>query len=149
VIPLGPYLPASRIADLRARDPGAALEEVCGLLAGSPAVGDPAALERAVLEREAILTTAVGNGIALPHARIDSVKEFVLALGRSREGIDFASLDGKPVHLVLLLAGPDGNQARYLQLLAAATLRLKDEPLRRALREAAGPAAMAALLAKA
>ena len=72
--------------------------------------------------------------------------EFALAVGRSRPGIEWHALDGRPVHLVVLIAGPEGRQARYLQVLAGVTLRLKDEALRRALLDAADPAAMLRLL---
>jgi nitrogen PTS system EIIA component len=148
MIPIAGLLHPSRVVDLRAASKKDALVEICRVLATSPSVSDPAALERAVLEREDAMSTGIGLGIAVPHAKIPSVKEFVLAVGRSRAGIDFQSLDGAPVHLVVLIAGPGERQARYLQVLASVTLRLKRAEVRRALLDATDAKAMIAILAK-
>src|SRR5262245_17470709 len=136
MIPLAEFLDPCRTVDLRASGKREALVEICRVLAGCASVADPAALAAAVLEREEVMSTGIGLGIAVPHAKIPSVREFALALGRSKAGIDFQSLDGRPVHLVVLIAGPEGRQGRYLQLLAALTLRLKEEEVRRRLLEA-------------
>ena len=136
MIPLGEFLDPCRTVDLRARTKREALVEICRVLAGCAQVADPAAFERAVLEREEAMSTGIGLGIAVPHAKIPSVKDFVVALGRSREGIPFDSLDGKPVHLVVLIAGPEDRQGRYLKILAGVTLRLKRGEVRRSLMEA-------------
>ena len=146
IIPIDDYLPEERVVDLSSSTKVGAIEELCAILGASEAVGDAAALRTAVLAREDVMSTGIGLGIAVPHAKIDSVKEFALALGRSRTGIEFNALDGRPVHIVVLIAGPDDRQARYLQILASVTLRLKREEVRRALLEAAGPAEMAAVL---
>jgi PTS system nitrogen regulatory IIA component len=142
LVPLAPYLPPQRVRDLAATSRRDAILEMCALLEGAREVGDPAALRAAVLEREEVMSTGIGLGIAVPHAKIRSVKDFVLALGRSAAGVDFASLDGRPAHLVVLIAGPEDRQARYLQILASVTLRLKDDVTRRALLEAPTPEAM-------
>lgn len=148
MIPIGPLLHADRVLDFRATTKREALVEVCRVLAACPEVEDPRALEKAVLEREEVMSTGIGLGIAVPHAKVPCVRDFVLALGRSRAGIEFQSLDGKPVHLVVLIAGPEARQGRYLQVLASVTLRLKREEVRRALLEARDAAAMIAILAK-
>jgi PTS system nitrogen regulatory IIA component len=140
VIPIVPYLAPARIVDLAAATKEEALAEICRAAASSPAVRDAAALAAAVREREAVMSTGIGLGIAVPHAKIPSVHEFLLAVGRSRKGIDFQALDGGPVHLVVLIAGPEEKQSRYLQILAGVTLRLKSADVRRALMDAAGPA---------
>jgi PTS system nitrogen regulatory IIA component len=148
MIPIAPYLDPSRVLDLSSTTREEAITELCEFLRGTPAIGDLESFRRAVLDREKVMSTGIGLGIAVPHAKIASVKEFVLAVGRSREGIDFASLDGRPVHIVVLIAGPEEKQARYLQILAGVTLRLKDEQLRRAVREAAGPEEVVDLLSR-
>ncbi len=149
MIPLAPYLDSYRAVDIQATSRHDAVAELCRALAGAPGVEDPAALERAVLDREKALSTGVGLGIAVPHAKIPSVKEFVLALGRSKAGISWDSLDGKPVRLVVLIAGPEGGQSRYLQILAAVTLRLKRAEVRAALLAAKDAGEMAGILATA
>lgn len=133
MIDIAPYLSPTRCADLKSRDARGAVAELCRLAAGAPEVPDAAALEKAALAREQVLSTGIGLGIAVPHAKIPGIKEFLLALGRSREGIEFRALDGQPVHLAVLIAGPPDRQARYLQILAGVTLRLKREEVRRAL----------------
>jgi len=148
IIPVAGYLSPARVLDLKAATRDAAIVELCDALCGAPEVGDIDALRAAVREREAVMSTGIGLGIAVPHAKIPGVRDFVLALGRSKAGIDFQSLDGKPVHLVVLIAGPDDRQARYLQILASVTLRLKREEVRRALLDAPGPAEVVAVLAR-
>jgi len=133
MIPIAEFLHPCRTVDLVASTKPEALIEICRVLEGCAHVADPAAFERAVLDREDAMSTGIGLGIAVPHAKIPSVRDFVVSLGRSRAGIEFNSLDGKPVHLVVLIAGPDGRQGRYLQLLAGITLRLKREEVRKAL----------------
>ena len=147
MIPIVPYMDPARVVDLAASTKEEALAEICRAAATSPAVRDAAALAAAVREREAVMSTGIGLGIAVPHAKIPSVGEFVLALGRSRKGIDFQALDGRPVHLVVLIAGPEERQAGYLKILAGVTLRLKREEVRRALMEAAGAEEMIRILA--
>jgi len=137
----------ARVVDLAASTKDEALAEICRAAATSPAVRDAAALAAAVREREAVMSTGIGLGIAVPHAKIPSVREFLLAVGRSRKGIDFQALDGAPVHLVVLIAGPEEKQARYLQILAGVTLRLKSAEVRRALMETKGPGEMLKILA--
>lgn len=148
MIPIVPYLAPGRIVDLRSRDKAGALGEMCDVIATAPEVTDGEAFRAALLEREEIVSTGIGLGIAVPHAKIPSVRDFVMALGRSREGIEFQSLDGRPVHLVVLIAGPEDRQGRYLQILASITLRLKREDVRRDLLAAADAAAILTVLAR-
>jgi PTS system nitrogen regulatory IIA component len=149
VIDIASFLKPSRCADLRSRDRDGAVAELCRLAATAPGVRDGAALARAALEREKVLSTGIGLGIAVPHAKIAGVREFVLALGRSREGIDFGALDGAPVRLAVLIAGPADRQSRYLQILAGVTLRLKREEVRRALLAAPDGRGMVRVLGRA
>jgi len=134
-----------RVVMLGAKGKAEALEALVERLAQSPAVGDRDALRRAILEREAIMSTGIGQGIAIPHARLASVTEFVGALGLSREGIAFGAFDDKPVHIVLMIAGPERHR-EYLQILASVTLALKRETNRRRLLEIGTSEAFAALV---
>jgi PTS system nitrogen regulatory IIA component len=68
--------------------------------------------------RESLGTTGIGEGVAIPHARNALVKEMVLLLGRSKKGVDFSSLDGKPVHLFFLLLIPQEEKVKNLAVLA-------------------------------
>ena len=129
-IELRDHLDASRVIDLRARTKDEALEEVVASAAGCDAIKDATGLLNAVREREALLSTGIGLGIAIPHARIATVERFVVTVGRRPEGIEFGSIDGRPVSIVVLIAGPQDAQKPYLELLAQISRRLKGHEVR-------------------
>jgi fructose-specific phosphotransferase system IIA component len=135
-ISLESIIAPERVLILKSADKESAIRELATAIAASDDVADGEALLEAILDREQIMSTGIGLGIAIPHAKIPSVKDFVVALGKSPAGIEFHSLDGKPVHFVVMIAGPDQQQERYLQLLARITLKLKDAGVRRALSDA-------------
>ena len=93
-------------------------------------IEDAEALLKAVLEREKILSTGIGFGIAVPHAKIPSVSGFVMAVGVSAGGIAYDSMDNQPVHTMVMIAGPDGQQEQYLRILAKVTLLLRNQEVR-------------------
>jgi len=135
-----------RVAVLQSTTKDDALKELIGVLAGAPEVTDAGLLHEAIVERERIMSTGIGLGIAIPHAKIPSVRDFVVAFGKTTEPLDFNSLDGKPVRFIVMIAGPDDQQERYLQLLARITLKLKDESIRRRLGDAENTAAILGVL---
>lgn len=149
MIRLADYLAADRVVDLASRSKDAALMEIVETLASAPEVSDRERLLAAVLEREKIVSTGIGLGVAVPHAKIPEVSEFVVAYGRSKEGVDFGSIDDRPVHHVVLIVGPPDRQQRYLQFLATVTLKLKQPELRDALEKAPDAAGLFAVLSKA
>lgn len=140
------YLSAERVIDLQSSTKQGAIMELVSLASRSPHVESPQKLEAAILERENIMSTGIGLGIAIPHAKIPSVSDFVVAIGRCREGIDFNSLDQRPVQIVVLIAGPSEEQKRYLEILAGVTLRLKSDELRQEILDCDGPEALCRLL---
>jgi PTS system nitrogen regulatory IIA component len=104
--------------DMEARTKKEALAELAGALA--PAVDGLAAKELVdlLLERERLGTTAMGDGIAMPHARVESLGRLVASFGRSLTGVDFESVDGKPTHLFFLLVAPGKEGSAHLLALA-------------------------------
>jgi mannitol/fructose-specific phosphotransferase system IIA component (Ntr-type) len=106
-----------------------------------PATGAPerAAIRAAVLAREAAGSTVIGNGVAIPHARIPLLPRTVMAAGRAARPIEFGSADVKPVSLVFLLAIPAEDPHSYLPVLAGLSRLASDESLLRGLALAAGP----------
>jgi nitrogen PTS system EIIA component len=146
VIDIKSYLSPDRVADLKSSSKDGAIMELVALCAGSPAVEDAEKLQEAIFEREGIMSTGIGLGIAIPHAKIPSVRDFVVAIGRARDGIDFTSLDQKPVQIVVLIAGPSREQQRYLEILAGVTLRLKSDEVREAVLSAESPEEIIAVL---
>ncbi len=102
-----------------------AIKELAELLRTSRHLKDFDAYLKAVLEREEVGTTGIGDGIAIPHARTDTVVDFVVAVGRSTKGIEFDSVDGKPVNLMILMGTPLGKLGEYLRVLAHLCYLLK------------------------
>jgi PTS system fructose-specific IIC component len=123
--------------------------ELIGLLASAGLIADAPAVERAVLDREALVSTGIGQGIALPHALISGLGRTVMAVGRSSSGIDFDALDGGPVHLVVLMAGSKGQEKAHLVLLSHLARVLGDEQLKRRILGAGTALELAELLASA
>jgi PTS system fructose-specific IIC component len=131
MVSLAVTLQPERVIELTASDKPGALREL--VAAAARAAGEPvdqAALEKAVLEREDLATTGFGEGLAMPHVRFNGVKRFVTVLARSKTGIDFNALDGQPVHLFLLVVGPEPKRDEYLKLMKRASSFLKNEKTR-------------------
>lgn len=110
-----------------------ALEALIAAVSNSHVVQDIDAFRAAIYEREAIMSTGIGEGIAIPHVRIPEVSEATLGVGISPDGIDFQTLDNKPVHILVLFATPAGSDKEYLRLLAKVMLSLRDRELFHAL----------------
>ena len=95
-----------------------AIKEVANILEGAPEIRDKERFLKEIFERESVEATAIGNGVAVPHARTDAVTDLVIAVGRSQTGVDFGSVDGKPVRLVFVMGTPRANVTNYLKILA-------------------------------
>ena len=145
-IELRDHLQAARVIDLTATTKDETLVQLVDAATTSGVVGDRDALLHAVRERESKLSTGIGLGIAVPHARIDSVGAFVVAVGRHPTGLEFGSIDGRPVHIVVLIAGPREAKTPYLELLAQLSKRLKLEEVRAKVRGGASPEDVVTLL---
>jgi PTS system nitrogen regulatory IIA component len=87
----------------------------------------------AVVQREKILSTGLGRGVALAHGTTDAVDRILIALGISRQGIEYGAVDQAPVHLLFVIINPPGRQVEYLLALAAVTRMIRDEEFRRSL----------------
>ncbi|MFT4552478.1 MAG: PTS system nitrogen regulatory IIA component [Chlamydiales bacterium] len=85
----------------------------------------------AILDREKIVSTGIGMGVAIPHAKLSSYEDFFIAIGILRNGVDWNALDGAPVRIVFLVGGPDDKQTQYLQILSSLTIAVKDEKRRK------------------
>ena len=83
-------------------------------------------LSDALMDREKLGSTAIGNGVAVPHAKIEGVKQTVLAFGRSVGGVDFNSLDGEKTHLFFMLISPKDDIGAHLKILAKISHLIKD-----------------------
>lgn len=121
------------IPALTQREKNAVLEELADLLAAHHSELDKKKVLDVLMEREKISTTAIGEGVAIPHGKLASVDRVVGAFARSPEGVDFASLDGGPTHLFFALIAPENAAADHLKALARISRLLKDEAFRRRL----------------
>jgi mannitol/fructose-specific phosphotransferase system IIA component (Ntr-type) len=126
----------SRIIDIKSNKKNDVLEELIQLLAASPLVADPQQLREKIFERERTLSTGVGEGMAIPHVKIPSIRDFVAAIGRSRAGIDFESLDKKPTHIVVMIGCNNTQSGDFLKVLARLVTRLKDPGIQKRILEA-------------
>lgn len=124
------------LVGMKARRNFDAIRELAMLLDEEDGVLDVKRLVAAVICREQQASTGIGKGVAVPHAYEDSITRQVLAIGISREGIDFKSIDGAPVHIVALLATPKKHQNQHMELLAALSRLLQHDEVRQNLIQA-------------
>lgn len=103
------------------------LSQLAELTAHAEGMSDPAAYIDAIFEREGVASTAIGGGIAMPHARLVSVEDFVISLGICPMGVWFDSQDGRPVQLIIMIASPEAQRSRHLMMLACIAGRLRDQ----------------------
>ncbi len=96
-------------------------------------------LVASLLQREETSTTAIADGIAIPHARLDTGDRVLCGLGRSSKGLDFQSVDGNPTQIFFVLVSPESHPSAHLRWLAHLAMMLKNPDFRRALIEAKTP----------
>lgn len=122
--------PQAIVPEMRARTKAEALQELATLLATLHPEIDGARLVQVLLDREALGSTAIGEGIAIPHGKLPGVTNVVAAFGRSPNGLDFDSLDGNPTRLFFLLVAPEDSAGIHLKALARVSRLLKDKSFR-------------------
>lgn len=137
--------PSRVLMNLKGTSKRDVLVELAEAQGASGHVRDVEALKQAILDRESIMSTGIGLSIAIPHAKIPSVSDFVLALGRKPEGIEYDSLDGQPVRIIIMIAAPEGQQNVYLRILARVTHVLRDDDNRSRIMAAESPEEIIAL----
>jgi len=118
------------IEDLKAKNKRGVLTELSEIFTRGPAKVDSKLMVDVLMEREKLGSTGIGDGIAIPHGKLKGLDNLLLSFGRSREGVDFESIDGKPVHLFFLLMAPESSTGQHLKALAKISRMLKDERFR-------------------
>lgn len=124
---------ATVIPNFEAPDKDSALEKLVELIMpclNSQCPVDAATVVQALKAREAITSTGIGNGVAIPHAKIEGLKEMLLLIARAPKGIDFQALDGETVNLIFLVIAPPEAVSQYLGLLSAISLLVKNDQVR-------------------
>jgi PTS system nitrogen regulatory IIA component len=130
------------VADLSAHDKGEVIKELASHLAAHVSGVDREALARVLIERERLASTAIGEGVAIPHGKLDAVGKLVACVGRAPSGIDFDSMDGRPTHLFFVLVAPENSTGVHLKALARISRLFKDPEFRTRLMQSKDAAEM-------
>jgi mannitol/fructose-specific phosphotransferase system IIA component (Ntr-type) len=123
--------------------PGSTKSEVINalidVLEGHPDVDRLDAVREAIFEREEMMSTGVGKGLGLPHAKTSAVTETVAAFATTATPVDFGAIDDEPIRLLLLLVGPEGHKSQHVKILGRISRLISRDELRRRLLEAEAP----------
>jgi PTS system nitrogen regulatory IIA component len=124
------------IPKLKARDKKGVLEELAQVISHRDLSIDTGALVKVLLERERLGSTGIGDGVAIPHGKLNGLKQPMISFGKSTEGLDFESMDGQPTYLFFLLVAPENSSGIHLQVLAKIAKILKSSAFRQKLMRA-------------
>lgn len=124
---------------LASTDKRSAIAEMVELVAASGKLRDRDLMLQAAMEREATRTTGTGNGLAIPHGKCAAVNELIMAFGKPARPMDFESIDGKPVSIIVFLASPLDKTGPHIQALARISRLTTDSRVRNALEAATTP----------
>lgn len=127
--------PAAVIPDLKGRDKKDVLDELAAAVA--PGLGVPAdRVARVLADREKLGSTGIGDGIAIPHGKIEGIVGLRVGFARSMAGVDFEAMDGAPTHLFFVLIAPEESVGDHLKMLARISRMLKETAFRSQLMKA-------------
>lgn len=129
----------SYIIELKGNTKKEALKEIINVICKNPKITDAKRFEKEINKREKLMSTGIGLEIAVPHIRHKSIEDFVIALGIKREGLEFDSLDNKPVKLIFMIGASDKQDKEYIKVLSRLVLRLKNRDFFNALVDADSP----------
>jgi len=116
------------ISDMQSDSKDAAITELLNLFKDDARVKDMELVQNAVFERESIMSTGVGKGFAIPHAKTNAINDIIVAFGKLKEPIDFKSLDEQPVSFIFLLVGKESHVGPHIKLLSRISRMMnKDE----------------------
>lgn len=128
---LSKYMNPANVIFLNSINRDEAFQSLVDVLFKNGYLKEKEAFYKAILEREKIVSTGIGMGIAIPHAKMPHFDHFFIAVGILQKPIDWNSLDGSPVRLIFMIGGPDDKQTEYLQILSSLTQSIKDEERRK------------------
>jgi PTS system nitrogen regulatory IIA component len=123
---------------LKAKDKKGVLEELAESMAHQEPSVEKDSLVKILMEREQLGTTGIGDGVAIPHGKLNTIDRPLVSFGRSKDGLDFDSMDGQPAYLFFLLVAPDNSSGVHLQILAKIAKLLKNSDFREELMVGAG-----------
>ena len=133
---LSDYLPFDHIKyDLAGTTKIEIIEELLGLMRDLNLIDQYETALNDILDREGYLSTGLENGLAIPHAKTDSINELAIVFGLKNDGVNFESLDGKPAEFIFLVLSPKDTSGPHIQALALVTRNLKNSPVRENIRK--------------
>ncbi len=106
------------------------IRELAAFLANRHPEVEEERLVRILVEREGLASTAIGEGVAIPHGKLPTLKQIVACIGRARRGVDFESMDGQPTYLFVVLVAPENSTGAHLKALARISRVFKDSDFR-------------------
>ncbi|WP_299978250.1 PTS sugar transporter subunit IIA [Desulfobacula sp.] len=122
----------SIIANLKASDKKGVIDELAGVVSTTTKASTKE-IATVLMEREQLGSTGIGGGIAIPHGKLDLVRSIIVGFGLSREGVEYESLDDKPVHIFFLLLTPENSTGGHLKVLAQISKLLKMDQFKKKL----------------
>jgi PTS system nitrogen regulatory IIA component len=128
--------PGGVVDDLRAETKEGVLREMSEVVAAGVPFLSAQTLASILLDRESLGSTGIGEGVAIPHGKVPGLTRLAAVIARSRAGVQFHSLDGKPTHLFFLVVAPEQSAGMHLKALARISRLLKDARFRRSLLDA-------------
>jgi len=147
IVAISNYLDDRLVSFLNVDNRNAALVELVDVLDASGKLVNKQSFYKAILEREKIVSTGIGMGVAIPHAKLEGYQDFFIAIGIQKKeiGIEWNALDGQPVKVIFMIGGPENKQTEYLKILSHLTIAIKDEERRKKLLKATTPEEVIAL----
>lgn len=133
-------LDARFISFLDAETRDEAIDTLIELLAKAGKLPDQNLFRNAIFHREKLISTGIGMGVAVPHAKLKNFPNFFIAIGiQKKKGLDWNALDTTPVRIIFMIGGPEDKQSEYLQILSQLTSAIKNVDLRKSLLKAQSP----------
>lgn len=133
MVKISKYLDKDLILFLNAPNRDTTLKMMVDQIDAVKKLDDKEHFYKAIIDREKIVSTGIGIGVAIPHAKLPGFEDFFIAIGILQKGVDWDALDGSLVRLVFMIGGPDDKQTEYLQILSSMTGAIKNEELRKKL----------------
>ncbi|MEI8366086.1 MAG: PTS sugar transporter subunit IIA [Parachlamydiaceae bacterium] len=131
MIKISDYLDPHLIAFLDVASRDEAIKALIEIAYNAGKLRDKYAFYEAIIDREKIVSTGIGMGTAIPHAKLASYDNFFIVVGILNKGLDWNAIDGSPVRFIFLIGGPDDKQTEYLQILSGLTQAIKEDKIRK------------------
>ncbi len=123
------FIDEKMILDINKTSKEQALDMLIEAMSNSEKIKDIHQFRQAIFTRENLMSTGIGYGIAIPHARLKNIQDFVIGILRCKEGISYESIDDKPVKLIFMIGASESQDKDYIRLLSKIMIRLKDKEL--------------------